>query len=162
MRPEPSLQRLTHFLIAAKQQTYAAGGSGSAAVVPPLIPGSHQLEYRQGDFLYRDIYFGEAHFAGQEVVCFRGTPIWSMCYAGGWTNSLEGPEEAIRLAGILQAALRLVPSEMPYRGPSHYLETPYAYHNEARGALHRFEGGETIQRDGVVLYQLFYTGGSLD
>ena len=161
MKPEPFPQQITQFLIIAKQQTYAAGESGSAAVTP-LISGSHQLEFRQGDFLYRDIYFGEAHFAGQEVVYFRETPIWSMCYAGGWTNSLEGPEQASRLAGILQAALRQVSSDMPYRGPSHYLEAPYAYYNEVRGALHRFEGGERIHRDGVVLYQLFYTGGSVD
>ncbi|WP_232223941.1 hypothetical protein [Anoxybacteroides tepidamans] len=30
--------------------------------------GSKQLEYREGDYVYRDIYFGFAFFVGQETV----------------------------------------------------------------------------------------------
>ena len=162
MKPEPSPQRLTAFLVASKKRTYASGGSDSLSAVEPLIPGSHQLEYHEGDLLYRDIYFGEAHFAGQEVVYYRGTPIWSMCYAGGWTATLEQPQEANIIAGILQAALRQAPNDAPYRGPKHYAEAAYHYLNRIRGCLDRFEGSETIERNSIVVYRLVYTGGSLD
>jgi hypothetical protein len=162
MTQQPPARQLSEFLVTAKRRTYASGGSDSQSAVNPLIPGSHQLEYGEGDFLYRDIYFGEDQFAGQEVVYLRGAPIWSMCYAGGWTGSLERPEEVGRLAGILQAALREVPAEIPYRGPVDYAESPYRYHNEVQGVLDRFQGSETIKRDGTVLYRLVYTGGILD
>jgi hypothetical protein len=39
--------------------------------VTPLVPGSKQLEYRDGEYLYRDIYVGMAYFVGQEVVFHR-------------------------------------------------------------------------------------------
>jgi len=153
--------RLVEFLIAAKHRTYAAGGSDSVYAVPALLPGSHQLEYASPDLLYRDVYFGEAHFAGQEVVYMNAIPVWSMCYAGGWTATLE-PAEIERLAGILQAALRAVPAELPFRGPPTFGESPYVYVNHPQGDLRRFEGVETIQRGRAVLYRLVYTGGRLD
>jgi len=85
---------LIAFLIAAKRRTYAAGGGGSEAVVTPLLPGSHQLEYREGSLLYRDIYFGEAYFVGQETVYAGSSPLWAMCYAGGFTTSVSNQTEA--------------------------------------------------------------------
>jgi hypothetical protein len=129
--------------------------------VSAVLQGSHQLEYTSGNLLYRDVYFGEAHFAGQEVVYHRSDPLWSMCYAGGWTIPLDS-NEIQRLAGILQAALREVPAESPFRGPPSFSDPPYHYHNQVRGNLNRFEGSETMEREGVVLYRLVYMGGSLD
>ena len=45
------------FLRSAKAATYAA--QGDDASVTPVLPDSRQLEYRDGTFLYRDIYVGE-------------------------------------------------------------------------------------------------------
>src|SRR5260370_42215763 len=73
--------RFVDFLLEAKRTTYA--GQGDEATVTPLVPGSKQLEYRDGDYLYRDIYFGMANFVGQEVVFHREQAVWSMSYAGG-------------------------------------------------------------------------------
>jgi hypothetical protein len=47
-----SLAEFAKFLLTAKNHTYAAGGSDT---ITPLLPGSRQLEYREGDLLYRDI-----------------------------------------------------------------------------------------------------------
>jgi hypothetical protein len=62
--PDPSLEReqFVDFLLEAKRTTYA--GQGDEATVTPLVAGSKQLEYRDGDYLYRDIYFGMAYFVG--------------------------------------------------------------------------------------------------
>jgi hypothetical protein len=152
---------LIAFLIEAKRRTYAAGGSGSKAVVTPLLPGSHQFEYRDGSLLYRDIYFGEAYFVGQETVYAASSPIWAMCYAGGFTASMNSQTEAGEIGGVLQAALREVPPERPYRGPSTFRRGIYSYVNEAEGDVCRFSGMETIARGDEVVYQLRYSGGVL-
>jgi len=75
------LPELAAFLHAAKFATYAT--QGDQASVTPLLPGSKQLEFRNGDFFYRDIYAGLFYFVGQEIAYFRDTPVWSMSYAGG-------------------------------------------------------------------------------
>jgi hypothetical protein len=78
---QTSREQFVDFLLEAKRATYA--GQGDEATVTPLVPGSKQLEYRDGDYLYRDIYFGMAYFAGQEVVFHREQTVWSMSYARG-------------------------------------------------------------------------------
>jgi hypothetical protein len=67
-----SIPDLKRFLFAAKQATYAA--QGDAASVPPALPDTRQLEYADGDFLYRDIYVGMFRFVGQEIVYLSGRP----------------------------------------------------------------------------------------
>lgn len=73
-------EEFPRFLIHAKRGTYAA--QGDDATRPPLVPGAKQLECAEGPWLYRDLYFGFARFAGQEVIYHRQCPIWSMTYAG--------------------------------------------------------------------------------
>ncbi len=108
------------FLVEAKRQTYAA--QGDDATVAPLVPGARQLEYRQGTFLYRDIYFGSAFFVGQETVYEGDSPVWAMGYAGGVIPP-DLPSSVIRgVYGFLRAALRRVGLERPYRGPNQWQE----------------------------------------
>jgi len=152
---------LIAFLIDAKRRTYAAGGSESEAIVTPLLPNSHQFEYRDGSLLYRDIYFGEAYFVGQETVYAGSLPFWAMCYAGGFTTSVNNQSEASEIGRILQAALREVTPERPYRGPSTFRRGIYSYVNETEGNAYRFSGMETIARGDEVVYRLRYSGGVL-
>ena len=109
------------FLIAAKQQTYAAQG-GADAVVTPALPGSHQLEYHAGQLSYRDVYFGNEYFAGQETVYYDTAPVWSMVYAGGVLKniprSIRSAMKTSQLYAFLQAVLLHTPAEHPYRGPA--------------------------------------------
>lgn len=150
------------FLVEAKRRSYASGGAESSCAVVAVLPRSHQLEYRSGEFFYRDIYFGQRHFTGQEVVYLRERPVWSMCYSGGWTEELTDEGEIPSLAAVLQSALREIPLEAPFRGPQRYAVESYRYLNEASGDTRRFRGRERIERKGVVLYELSYSGGALD
>ncbi|MEQ7053084.1 hypothetical protein ABN764_20805 [Paenibacillaceae sp. P-4] len=50
-------QELANFLVDAKQCTYAAADNNTS--VQPILPGSVQLEYRSGDYVYWDVYFGQ-------------------------------------------------------------------------------------------------------
>ncbi len=152
------------FLIVAKQCTYAAQG-GAGAAVTPLLPGSRQLEYRDGQLSYRDIYFGNEHFAGQETVYYDTSPVWSMVYAGGRLKNVPrrigSVVEMSQVYTFLQAALQHAPEEHPYRGPTLWEEGGFVYSNEIHGDLERFWGIEAISYQDVAVYQLHYSGGVL-
>jgi hypothetical protein len=161
VNPPIEPDRLARFLLEAKRRTYAAGGGDSQAAVPPLLAASHQLEFREGRLLYRDIYFGEAFFGGQEVVYLGVHPIWSMCYVGGFLTEGVDPAMASQVSAFLQAALRQVPLEHPFRGPRMLEDGPCVYRNEVTGLLDRFHGTESILLHGKQVYELRYIGGSL-
>jgi len=147
---------LAGFLLRAKRATYAA--QGDDATVTPLLPGSRQLEYREGDLFYRDIYVGLAAFAGLETVYRASVVHWSMAYAGG---VLAGASETQtrQVYTFLREALERGTTDAPFRGPARHETFGYEYVNEWRGAVEEFSGAELIRRDGAVVYQLTYAGG---
>jgi hypothetical protein len=148
---------LTHFLIQAKHHTYA--GQGDVASVAPLLPGTRQLEYRDGLFFYRDIYVGMAYFVGQEIVYYADQPIWSMSYAGGSVPTASHDIEIDSIYTFLRMALRQVSAEQPYRGPQLLRDGPYLYTNYSQGPLEDFWGHETIAYGRHKVYELHTTVG---
>lgn len=140
------------FLLGAKRVTYASADPGSA-IVAPTLAGAHQLEYREGAWLYRDVYYGGVHFAGQETVYYQDQPVWSMVYSGGMLD------ESASLGGFLKAALRRVEVARPFRGPESYSEGEYAYTDTSSGTVERFWGVEVITLQGRAIYDLRYSGG---
>ena len=147
---------LADFLVQAKKHTYAS--QGDSASVKPVLSGTHQLEYSQGPFLYRDIYVGESTFAGQEMVYESGKPVWTMSYAGYIPPSV-GSKDVEAVVKLLHMALMRVPPLEPFRGPRRIDDGAYSYTNRVRGKLDSFFGDETISRGGVKLYELRYGGG---
>ncbi|MBN1565942.1 MAG: hypothetical protein JXA10_19025 [Anaerolineae bacterium] len=139
------------FLVRAKHATYAS--EGGAMIVDSLLPGAHQLEYAADRFSYRDIYYGQLHFAGQEMVFYDGNPIWSMVYAGGMLD------ESASLGGFLKAAMRQVSADRPFRGPESFRDGDYAYTDASHGAVDRFWGVEVITFQERAIYDLRYQGG---
>jgi hypothetical protein len=147
---------LSRFLSAAKRATYAAQGD---PVSPgQLLEGSKQLEYREGEHLYRDIYVGQLQFVGQEVVYISGEVAWSMSYAGGLCPGVE-PTQAPSIYAHLREALLQVPIGLPLRGPEEYVEDELRYTCEAHGSIERFHGAEAISCGGQLLYELHFAGG---
>jgi len=73
---------LARFLHTAKLATSAAA-QGDSASVEPVLPSTKQLEFVQGNFLYRDIYAGMTFFVGRALVYHLKRPVWSMAYSGG-------------------------------------------------------------------------------
>lgn len=147
---------LAGFLLNAKRRTYAGGGND--ADTAPLLQGSRQLEHREGDLLYREIYFGTAFIVGQETV-YEGTkPVWAMSYAGGMLPG--SPLDASDVYGFLRAALRKI-EDRPFRGPSRWSEGWLAYVDDSQGDIGGFRGTELITYEGKPVYQLHYNGGLL-
>ena len=97
-------KQIVGFLIKAKQATYAGKGAETA----PSRIKSHDLVYRDGDYMYYDTYLGGDRFAGEEALWISDIPFWSMNYAGRVIgNHFSGD--------FLKEALLHVPEEKPYR-----------------------------------------------
>lgn len=124
---QTSRAQLVDFLLEAKRRIYA--GQSDDATVTPLVPGSKQLEHRDGDYLYRDIYFGMAYFVGQEVVFHRDQAVWSMSYAGGVLPLSRDSADARAIYAFLRLALRHGGKEEPYRGPAAFTRDSLTYTN---------------------------------
>jgi hypothetical protein len=146
------------FLRAAKAATYAA--QGDQASVAPALPDSKQLEFRDGTFLYRDVYFGMFRFVGQEVVYSRDRALWSMSYAGGLAPGVA-PSAARPIYAFLRAALIAPTPELPVRGPAELSGERMRYVCRWQGSLSAFEGCESISQDGRTVYDLRFCGGEL-
>lgn len=150
-------EALATFLLRAKRATYAAAGANEATVTP-LLAGSRQLEYREGDFFYRDVYVGMAAFAGLETVYAGGVARWSMAYAGGVLGGASQTQLG-QVYAFLRGALSRGTVEAPFRGPARHESFGYEYVNEWRGTVEEFSGLELIRRDGAEVYRLTYAGG---
>jgi hypothetical protein len=152
-------EEFLRFLLEAKRRTYAA--QGDEATVPPVLPGAKQLEWQEGDWLYRDLYFGMAYFVGQETVWFQDRPVWSMSYAGGVTAFVTSKEHIFQIYRFLRSAMRQVSADHPFRGPSSWQEGELVYANQHQGGVKAFWGNETIAFQGALVYELHYSGGFL-
>jgi hypothetical protein len=151
-------EKLREFLVEAKRRTYA-GLDDDATIAAPLLLGSKQLEYRAGDFSYRDIYFGMSFFVGQETVQSGPRVIWSMSYAGGVAAGITDRDQLLAIYAFLRKALLAIPEQLPFRGPARLDDGALCYANDAQGDLGEFHGEESIARDGVKVYALRYSGG---
>jgi hypothetical protein len=136
------------FVVKAKQSTYAGSGKRET-----LDDGAIELVYQEGVYRYRDRYFGDDRFSGQEVVHREGKPVWTMNYYG---HNLQD----IKISTFLKEALRLVPQEAPFRGPTKHQNGEWRYTNEWKGDIDCFQGYEAIYYQGKQVYELWYHGGT--
>ncbi len=142
------MENIINFLIKAKKATYAGKGAESVSTRPM----SHDLEYREGEFLYYDTYLGGDKFAGEEALWINEKPYWSMNYAGRVTDN--------RFSGdFLKNALLNVPFEMPFRGPLEFTEDRYTYKCTVDGDFNWFQGREVILYDSDEVYECYFHGG---
>jgi hypothetical protein len=144
------------FAIRAKKATYI----GSGAKAPSSRLGSHDLTYAEGDWRYRDSYFGGTDFLGQEVIWLRDTPVWAMNYHGYILR--DDLSDAAKAGATLKEALaqpntqgRLL-DNLIWQGPFGL------YAITSSGNITRFKGRETITVAGTVAYALDYQGGLIN
>jgi len=154
------LPRLSEFLVDAKRRTYA-GLDDDATIAAPLLPGSKQLEYRDGDLSYRDIYFGMRFFVGQETVQSGADTVWSMSYSGGVVSTVVDRGEFLAIYAFLRQALLAIRDDRPFRGPPQFEDRSFRYVNISSGDVAAFHGEEQICRGRSKVYGLRYSGGLL-
>lgn len=141
-------KKLVDFLIRAKQATYAGKGAETAS----SRVKSHDLIYREGDYMYYDTYLGGDKFAGEEALWISEDPYWSMNYVGRVIGENFSGD-------FLKEALLRVPEDKPFRGPSEYTNGDYSYKCDIDGDYEWFQGYETISYKGAVIYECYFHGG---
>ena len=144
-------REIVEFLIKAKQSTYA----GKGAEIASSREKSHDLIYRDGDYMYYDTYLGTGKFAGEEALWIKGVPYWSMNYIGRVTGDHFSGD-------FLKEALLLVPEDKPFRGPESYSNGEYTYQCNIDGDFEWFQGKETIRYKGMEIYECVFHGGLIE
>ncbi len=144
------------FLIEAKKSTYA---NGTAEKIESNRLGSKDYEYKKGNMLYHDTYFGGTNFIGEEVVYIDNKIYWAMNYYGVTLDENLG-EEAMDNA-LRPALMQVGVSEniIPVRGPREYKNGDFKYTFEVSGDLTNFSGIETIYKNDKKIYELKCNGG---
>ena len=144
------------FLIEAKKSTYA---NGTAEKIESSRLGSKDYEYKKGNMLYHDTYFGGTNFIGEEVVYIDNKIYWAMNYYGVTLDENLG-EEAMDNA-LRPALMQVGVSEniIPVRGPREYKNGDFKYTFEVSGDLTNFSGIETIYKNDKKIYELKCNGG---
>lgn len=147
------ITQLNDFIVRAKAATYVGSGKGSVS----CRPGSHDLQFRDGTFLYLDSYFGGADFIGEEVVYFEESPFWAMNYYG----RILAPDSitAEETGQIIKKSLSLLYQQNRFLGGFEHADGSCAYFDTNEGDVISFTGKEWIERDGVRVYELIYHGG---
>ena len=148
-----ALEQLEAFIVKAKAATYVGGGDKSES----CRPKSHDLKFQDGDFAYLDSYFGGIDFIGEEVVYYKGEPVWAMNYYG----RILRPEmiEAVEAGQIIKQGLSAMYREGRFLGGFEYDTGDGVYNDTSEGTVTAFTGKEWITREGVIVYDLIYHGG---
>ncbi|MBI2041911.1 MAG: hypothetical protein HYT20_02755 [Candidatus Nealsonbacteria bacterium] len=146
-------EKLLQFLLKARMKTYA----GADGKVQPAFGGSDQLEYREGDLFYRDLYYtGNGIFMGVEVVHYQDKPIWAMSYYGNFKGMTE--EEIDK---ILREALVDNWQDTRIWKKVEWEKDNYKYICEPNfeGSIDELAGIEKLFKRGEEVYRFFYGGG---
>ncbi len=146
---------LKQFIWNASRATYASGDESIKVKQPD---GSTTIEFREGDWVFHDNYFGGEPYGGREVVFYQGKAVWMMVYFGFVHTDTSNAE----VYGVLMEALRNTTVDTPYRGPKVYEKERWRYVNEIEGGAENFHGTETISLDGKRVYEASYIGGLVD
>lgn len=151
------LKQLAEFLVKAKTNTYASGAENN---ITPQRPGFQELEFKEGDWEYRDSYCGFFRAPGQEIVRFKEKPVWNMSYDGGMMPKfLDNKEFAEQAFKFLQKAMMKIEITKPFRGPGEFHDGDYEYIMEVDGNITNFRGTEKILfKDEVIFVQNFMGG----
>lgn len=139
--------RIIEFLIEAKKHIYA----GKGAETESSRLKSHDLIYKDGDYMYYDTYLGGERFAGEEALWINDIPYWSMNYAGRVTGENFSGD-------FLKEVLMNVPNDKPYRGLEYYSAGEYTYKCIVNGNFEWFQGYETVLYKDSVIYDCFFHG----
>jgi hypothetical protein len=152
------LQELNNFLGKATINTYAGGG----VEVDPEEAGFKELDYRDGDWYYKDSYTGFSQSWGREVIWYKQKPFWTQIYGGGmiekYQNDIKFAHETF---DFLKKALSAGEKQKDFqpRGPKGFLDNDWEYFCKWHGDITRFEGHEEILFKKEVVFTHDFLGG---
>ena len=155
--PKIDLKKLAKFLVKAKRNTYA---SGSEENIKSQRPDFKELEFKEGNWIYRDSYSGFFRAPGQEIVRFNGKPIWNMSYDGGMLPEFFGDVDfAIQTFKFLIKAMKMINESKPFRGPPNLKDGNWEYKMKLEGNIKNFRGTEKILFKRKIVFAQNFMGG---
>jgi hypothetical protein len=148
---------LNSFIVRAKGNTYVGNGVSAPPSRNASRAASHDLVFEDGDWSYRDSYFGGTDFLGQETVWLRGEPTWAMNYYG----YVLRPDliDSDRAGETIMGALSAMYTEGRFLGGFEWDGPHGRYVDTSSGDVVHFHGRETITVDATIAYALDYFGG---
>ena len=147
------LTALHAFIIRAKAATYA----GSGQKLLPYRLGSHDLQVYDGDWAYHDSYLGESDFIGEEIIYYQRQVVWGMNYFG---YILQPDRIRSAQAGhVIKVSLMRLYQEGRFLDGFEYTVDDLHYVDANEGDFQLFRGREWIEREGQIVYELYYHGG---
>ena len=156
-----NFEELNKFLGKATLATYAGGGPE----MDPEIPGFKELEYREGDWYYRDSYCGFFQSWGREVVWYKGKPAWNSLYGGGMKEKCRTDTEfEHRTFEFLKKALSTGEKKETFqpRGPKELFDGDWKYICHWKGDITNFNGNEEIRYKGETVFTHHFFGGLVE
>jgi hypothetical protein len=154
--PRPrEVDDLARYLVEAKRDGYA---SGDESRIVRLDDGGSEVRSASGAYVYRDRWYGDERFTGQEIVWRDGQAIWGLSFYGATTTGRAIPPDFPRFH---KAALRRATVSAPFRGPARYREGDFVYLNSVTGSLEEFKGSERVLFRSKEIFHLTYHGGLL-
>jgi hypothetical protein len=153
-----STKELNQFLGRAALATYAGGGHE----VDPKETGFKELEYREGDWFYKDSYSGFFQSWGREIIWNLNNPVWTQIYGGGMAENFQGDSLFARktfdfLKKVLSAGEKK--EEFQPRGPKKFSDGDWEYFCEWSGDITRFQGHEEILFEKKLAFAHDFLGG---
>ncbi len=158
MTDKTLLQELNRFLGKASLNTYA----GSGQEVDPEEAGFKELEFKEGEWYYKDSYTGFFQSWGREVVWHNQKPFWTQIYGGGMTQKYQKDTPfAHETFDFLKKALSAGEKREYFqpRGPKSFSEGDWDYFCKWNGEIVRFEGQEKIFFKKEVVFTHDFLGG---
>ena len=146
---------LINFILKARAKTYAGGGGE----VEPAFKNSHQLEYKEGDWFYRDVYYtGKGIFMGLDTVYFQDKAVWSTSYYGNFKKMTEEEVDSVLRAALLDnwETARTWHKVEWQKGNFKYICEP-----DSASSIEEMSGTEKIFKNNEEVYRFFYAGGLL-
>ena len=142
-----NLSDLFNFLDRADKATYAGGGKETK----PERKGFHELEYKAGDFYYRDSYVGHYRSRGMTIVRYKGKPVYASLYGGGM---IKGKEKlANECFEFLKKAMSTDEKGFEsHRGPHRLKLGDWKYKYDQEGDIEEFSGYEEIYYKGELIF----------
>ena len=146
---------LLKFLLKARTKTYAGEGEKVKAV----LGGSEQLEYKENNWFYRDVYYnGNGIFVGLETIYYQDKAIWSMSYYGNYKGMTEEEvDKILRKALIENWETARTWQNVEWQSEDY----KYICEPDFNGSIEEMAGLEKILRGGKEIYKFFYAGGIL-
>ncbi len=146
-------EKLVQFLLKARTKTYA--GSGGKA--QPAFNGSDQLEFREEEWFYRDVYYtGNGIFMGLEGIYYQDKPVWVMSYHGNFKKMSEEEVDSVLRKALLDnwGTARTWQRVEWKKGDYEYRCEP-----DFKGSIEEMAGMERILKNNEEVYNFFYAGG---